>query len=100
MAAPGDVAALPCYSVGNETPILTTWVKNGQEVASSQTPAPAGQRVTVTNDGSLRIGRVAPGDEGTYRCSSTLPGNYTFHARVSLRVSSKCDEEYMYVSLL
>ncbi|XP_040052342.2 V-set and immunoglobulin domain-containing protein 10 isoform X1 [Gasterosteus aculeatus] len=88
VAAPGDVAALPCYAVGNETPILTTWVKNGQEVASSQTPAPAGQRVTVTNDGSLRIGRVAPGDEGTYRCSSTLPGNYTFHARVSLRVST------------
>ncbi|KAL6114827.1 vsig10 [Pungitius sinensis] len=91
-AAPGDIATLPCYAVGNVTPILTTWVKDGQEVARSdptaQSPSPAAQRVTVTNDGSLRIGRVAPGDEGTYGCSSTLPGNNTFHARVSLHVNS------------
>ncbi|KAM8886707.1 V-set and immunoglobulin domain-containing protein 10 isoform 2-T3 [Spinachia spinachia] len=91
-AAPGDIATLPCYAVGNVTPILTTWVRNGQEVArsepSSPSPSPAGQRVTVTRDGSLRIGGVAPRDEGTYGCSSTLPGNNTFHARVTLRVTS------------
>ncbi|KAM6944409.1 V-set and immunoglobulin domain-containing protein 10 [Lycodopsis pacificus] len=91
-AAPGDIATLPCYTVGNVTPTLTSWVKNGREVmrsdASSPSPSPAGQRLVVTNDGSLQIRSVMPGDEGTYLCSSTLPGNNTFHARVSLQVTS------------
>ncbi|XP_075960922.1 V-set and immunoglobulin domain-containing protein 10 [Anarhichas minor] len=92
VAAPGDIATLPCYTVGNVTPTLTSWVKNGREVmrsdASSPSPSPAGQRLVVTNDGSLQIRSVMPEDEGTYLCSSTLPGNNTFHARVSLQVTS------------
>ncbi|XP_032372995.1 V-set and immunoglobulin domain-containing protein 10 [Etheostoma spectabile] len=90
-AAPGDVVILPCYSVGNVTPISTTWMKNGQEVirsdGSSPTLSPAGQRLAVLHDGSLNINGVIPGDEGTYNCSSTLPGNITFHARALLQVT-------------
>ncbi|XP_029295730.1 V-set and immunoglobulin domain-containing protein 10 [Cottoperca gobio] len=89
--APGDIALLPCYTVGNVTPTLTTWMKNGREVVRSGTsllsPSPAGQRLTVLHDGSLNFRGVIPGDEGTYLCSSTLPGNNTFHARVLLQVT-------------
>ncbi|XP_037633990.1 V-set and immunoglobulin domain-containing protein 10 [Sebastes umbrosus] len=91
-ATPGDVALLPCYNVGNVTPTLTAWVKNGREVirgaGSSPTPSPAGQRLALLHDGSLNIRGVIPGDEGIYLCSSTLPGNNTFHARVLLQVTS------------
>ncbi|XP_022608486.1 V-set and immunoglobulin domain-containing protein 10 isoform X1 [Seriola dumerili] len=91
-AAPGDIALLPCYTVGNVTPTLTTWMKNGREVirggGSSPSPSPAAQRLMVMHDGSLNIGWVTPGDEGSYLCSSTLPGNNTFHARVLLQVTS------------
>ncbi|XP_059192657.1 V-set and immunoglobulin domain-containing protein 10 [Centropristis striata] len=96
-AAPGDIALLPCYSAGNVTPTVTTWMKNGREVvrggeAAPGPPAPAaGQRLTLTRDGSLNINRVTPGDEGTYLCSSTLPGNNTFHARAVLQVASGPD---------
>ncbi|XP_068461422.1 V-set and immunoglobulin domain-containing protein 10 [Clinocottus analis] len=88
----GDIATLPCYIAGNVTPNLTTWVKNGREVARGDASSPsrprAGRRVEVTVDGSLVIRSVARGDEGAYLCSSTLPGNNTFHARVSLQVTS------------
>lgn len=91
-AEPGDVAVLPCYSVGNATPLSTTWTKNGAVVlrggGSSPGSSPAGQRLTVLHDGSLNINGVTPGDEGTYLCSSTLPGNNTFHARALLQVTS------------
>ncbi|KAG7490522.1 V-set and immunoglobulin domain-containing protein 10 [Solea senegalensis] len=91
-AAPGDVALLPCYTAGNVTPSLTTWLKDGQEVVrggdSSSAANPAAQRLTVLRDGSLNIMKVIRGDEGTYLCSSTLPGNNTFHARVLLQVAS------------
>ncbi|XP_040897794.1 V-set and immunoglobulin domain-containing protein 10 [Toxotes jaculatrix] len=91
-AAPGDIALLPCYTVGNLTPSLTTWMKNGREVVrgggSSLSHSPAAQRLTVLHDGSLNIRGVIPGDEGSYLCNSTLPGNYTFQARVLLQVTS------------
>ncbi|XP_041793924.1 V-set and immunoglobulin domain-containing protein 10 [Chelmon rostratus] len=90
-AAPGDVAVLPCYTVGTVTPNLTAWTKNGRELirggGSSPSPAPAGQRVTVLHDGSLNIREVIPGDEGSYLCNATLPGNSTFQARVLLQVA-------------
>lgn len=88
---PGDVALLPCYSAGNVTPVLTTWTKNGVEVISGGAFSPAGeqQRLSVLHDGSLNIREVTPGDEGSYLCSSTLPGNNTFRARVLLQVASK-----------
>ncbi|XP_028433988.1 V-set and immunoglobulin domain-containing protein 10 isoform X2 [Perca flavescens] len=90
-AAPGDVVRLPCYDVGNETATLTTWMKNGREIitsgGSSPNLSPAGQRFKVLHDGTLSIKEVIPGDEGTYMCSSTLPGNNTFHARVLLQVT-------------
>ncbi|XP_068994863.1 V-set and immunoglobulin domain-containing protein 10 isoform X1 [Embiotoca jacksoni] len=84
-AAPGDIALLPCYTVGNVTPSFTTWMKNGREVAASRPPA--GRRLAVQHDGSLAIREVMPGDEGSYLCSSTLPGNSTFQARVLLQVT-------------
>ncbi|XP_074526887.1 V-set and immunoglobulin domain-containing protein 10 [Halichoeres trimaculatus] len=89
-AEPGDVALLPCYSAGNVTPALTTWMKNGREVVSGGASSPAGeqQRLSVLHDGSLNIRGVTPGDEGSYLCSSTLPGNNTFRARVLLQVAS------------
>ncbi|XP_042373027.1 hemicentin-2-like, partial [Plectropomus leopardus] len=91
-AAPGDTALLPCYAVGNVTPTVTTWMKNGQALVaggeSSPGPSPVGgERLSVLHDGSLSIRGVTPGDEGTYTCSSTLPGNNIFHARVLLRVA-------------
>lgn len=101
-ASPGDVALLPCYTAGNVTPSVTTWEKNGREVisggdsssssspsSSSSSLSPAAQRVTVLHDGSLNINGVTPGDEGSYLCASTLPGNITFHARVLLQVAGK-----------
>ncbi|XP_056274514.1 V-set and immunoglobulin domain-containing protein 10 [Pseudoliparis swirei] len=94
-ATPGDVVILPCYTDGDVTPTLTTWEKDGREVARgdafSPSPPPAGRRVAVTSDGSLNFGGVARGDEGAYLCSSTLPGNNVFHARVSLQVTSGPD---------
>ncbi len=92
-AAPGDIALLPCYTVGNVTPTLTAWMKNGREVirggGSSPSPLPAGERLAVLHDGSLNIRGVIPGDEGAYLCNSTLPGNNIFRARVLLQVISK-----------
>ncbi|XP_051279854.1 V-set and immunoglobulin domain-containing protein 10 [Dicentrarchus labrax] len=91
-AAPGDVALLPCYTDGNATPTLTAWMKNGREVirggGSSPSPSPDGQRLAVLHDGSLEITGVIPGDEGSYLCNTSLPGNNTFRARVLLRVTS------------
>uniref|UniRef100_A0A3P8SSX5 V-set and immunoglobulin domain containing 10 n=1 Tax=Amphiprion percula TaxID=161767 RepID=A0A3P8SSX5_AMPPE len=91
-AAPGDVALLPCYTSGNVTPKLTTWVKNGLEVGrrggDSPGPPDDGGRLAVLHDGSLNIRGVLPGDEGSYLCSSTLPGNRSFQARVLLQVAS------------
>ncbi|KAG7236492.1 hypothetical protein INR49_000866 [Caranx melampygus] len=78
-ASPGDVALLPCYTSGNVTPSVTTWEKNGRE------------RLTVLHDGSLNINGVTPGDEGSYLCASTLPGNIAFHARVLLQVTDGPD---------
>ncbi|KAI3371966.1 hypothetical protein L3Q82_006836 [Scortum barcoo] len=67
-ASPGDIALLPCYSTGNVTPTLTTWTRNGQEVARGGSSAPSppsdGQRLGVLHDGSLNIRGVIPGDEG------------------------------------
>ncbi|XP_063752339.1 V-set and immunoglobulin domain-containing protein 10 isoform X2 [Eleginops maclovinus] len=90
-AAQGDVAILPCYTVGNVTPNVTSWIKNGQEVIRGDisSPIPLGrQHLTVLYDGSLNIRAVVPGDAGTYLCSSTLPGNNIFHARVLLEVTN------------
>uniref|UniRef100_A0A3B4APA7 Ig-like domain-containing protein n=1 Tax=Periophthalmus magnuspinnatus TaxID=409849 RepID=A0A3B4APA7_9GOBI len=78
-AAPGDVAILPCYSAGNVTPAVTSWMKNGKEIISG-----------VPN-GSLSIGAVEVGDEAVYLCASTLPGNYTYHAKVQLQVATGPD---------
>lgn len=94
LAAPGDVVILPCYNVGNVTPTVTTWMKNGREIISGSSttsagsPTSSGEHLTVQQDGSLNIRAVLSGDEGTYLCASTLPGNYTFHARVLLQVAS------------
>ncbi|XP_042276941.1 V-set and immunoglobulin domain-containing protein 10 isoform X1 [Thunnus maccoyii] len=96
-AAPDDIALLPCYTAGNVTPSLTTWMKNGRKVISGPSAAaaaglpsssPAAQRLTVLHDGSLNIQRVRPGDEGSYLCNSSLPDNNTFQARVLLQVAS------------
>lgn len=86
-AAPGDVALLPCYTSGNVTPELTTWVKNGLEVGRSGGDSEDGGRLEVLRDGSLNIRGVLPGDEGDYLCSSTLPGNRSFQARALLQVA-------------
>ncbi|XP_054467143.1 V-set and immunoglobulin domain-containing protein 10 [Anoplopoma fimbria] len=88
VAAPGDVAELPCYTVGKATPLRTTWTKNGREVMTGEASSPGELRLEVTNFGSLKIKQVMLGDEGDYLCGSTLPGNNTFHARVSLQVTS------------
>lgn len=95
-AAPGDVALLPCYTAGNVTPSLTTWMKNEREVVvvgggggGGGGPAPVERRFAVLPDGSLNIRGVIPGDEGSYLCNSTLPGNHTFQAHVLLQVTSK-----------
>ncbi|XP_026177723.1 V-set and immunoglobulin domain-containing protein 10 isoform X2 [Mastacembelus armatus] len=91
-AAPGDVAILPCFTVGNVTPSLTTWMKNGEVIirggGSPPDSAPVGQRLAVLHDGSLNIKEVTPGDEGSYLCNSTLPGNRTFQTGVLLQVTS------------
>ncbi|KAK7933499.1 hypothetical protein WMY93_004395 [Mugilogobius chulae] len=94
---PGDVALLPCYSVGNVTPIVTSWKKNGQHLitggASAHTNTSGGSsngsdsRLEVLRDGSLSIAAVEREDDGEYLCASTLPGNNTFHAKVLLRVA-------------
>ncbi|KAM4577566.1 V-set and immunoglobulin domain-containing protein 10 [Odontesthes bonariensis] len=103
-AAPGDVALLPCYTVGNVTPTLTTWMKNGREVnmsdgVSVSSPSPAGRRLSVLHDGSLNIMGVIPGDEGSYMCASTLPDNSSFQAHVLLQVTNVPDThpDCMYV---
>lgn len=91
-ASPGDIVLLPCYTESNVTPSSTTWVKNGREVTrgggDSASPTAAGLRLTVLHDGSLNIGAVIPGDEGSYLCNATLPGNNTFQTRVLLQVTS------------
>ncbi|XP_068166855.1 V-set and immunoglobulin domain-containing protein 10 [Antennarius striatus] len=89
----GDIALLPCYTVGNVTPTLTVWLKNGREFArsgggSSPDPSDPEQHTTVLNDGSLNIHGVTPGDEGRYLCNATLPGSSTLQTRVLLRVTS------------
>lgn len=100
-AAPGDVAILPCYNVGNVTPSITAWMKNGVAVISGGPSAPLNatgnpsisseSRLTVLPDGSLNILSVELGDEGTYLCASTLEGNNTFHARVLFQVASESE---------
>ncbi|XP_068594490.1 V-set and immunoglobulin domain-containing protein 10 [Brachionichthys hirsutus] len=95
-ATPGDVALLPCSTVGNVTPTSTVWLKDGGELvrgggASPGPPGPPGsarRRLTVLRDGSLRVDGVMPGDEGSYLCNNTLPGNNTFQTRVLLQVTS------------
>ncbi|XP_072243539.1 V-set and immunoglobulin domain-containing protein 10 [Leuresthes tenuis] len=102
-AAPGDVALLPCYTAGNVTPSLTTWLKNGREVNISDDisggPSPAGGRLAVLHDGSLNIMRVIAGDEGSYMCNSTLPDSSSFQAHVLLQVANVPDThpDCMYV---
>ncbi|KAM9858487.1 V-set and immunoglobulin domain-containing protein 10 [Aulostomus maculatus] len=96
-ASPGDIVLLPCYTAGNVTPSVTTWLKDGRTVASGGASEAAGglpvdstggQRLTVLHDGSLNIRGVIAGDEGNYLCNSTLPGDITFRARVLLQVAS------------
>lgn len=98
-AAPGDVAILPCYDGGNVSPTLTSWTKNGVSIISGgPSSAPLinagppsssnGSRLAVLHDGSLNILAVERGDEGTYLCASTLPGNNTFQAEILLKVAS------------
>ncbi|KAM3867423.1 V-set and immunoglobulin domain-containing protein 10 [Diretmus argenteus] len=81
-AAPGDTALLPCYSVGNVTPSVTRWMKNGREVVSrgrgqsaASSSVSAGKRFAILDDGSLRVHVVTPGDEGIYLCNSTVLNN-------------------------
>lgn len=100
-AAPGDVAILPCYDLTNVTPSVTSWIKNEVAIISGGPAAPANasggpggssdSRFEVLHDGSLNILSVARGDEGSYRCSTTFPGNKTFQARVLLQVASEQD---------
>lgn len=100
-AAPGDVVILRCYNVGNVTATVTSWMKNGVAIVSGGPSAPSDvsvspsrtseSRLAVLHDGSLNILAVERGDEGTYLCASTLPGNNTFHARVRLQVVSGPD---------
>ncbi|KAJ0019918.1 hypothetical protein NQD34_007487 [Periophthalmus magnuspinnatus] len=102
-AAPGDVAILPCYSAGNVTPAVTSWMKNGKEIISGGVSAPLNtsggpgsresreSRLSVLPNGSLSIGAVEVGDEAVYLCASTLPGNYTYHAKVQLQVATGPD---------
>lgn len=99
-AAPGEVAILPCYNLGNETATLTSWMKNGVVIVSgpsapsnaSGSPSRTSEsRLAVLHDGSLNILAVERGDEGTYLCTSTLPGNNTFRARVLFQVVSGPD---------
>ncbi|XP_037536138.1 V-set and immunoglobulin domain-containing protein 10 [Nematolebias whitei] len=85
-ADPGDVVILPCYSGGNRTPSWTTWTKNGQKLGDASTNSEA--RFAVLHDGSLRVGAAKVGDEGSYLCTSTLPGNSTFQARALLQIAS------------
>ncbi|KAK2838001.1 hypothetical protein Q5P01_015213 [Channa striata] len=89
-ASPGDIALLPCYTAGNDTPTSTTWTKNGTQIiaGNGSSPHPSGQRLAVLHDGSLNIGPVMRGDEGAYLCNSTLANNDTFQARVLLQVTS------------
>ncbi|XP_020774733.2 V-set and immunoglobulin domain-containing protein 10 isoform X1 [Boleophthalmus pectinirostris] len=97
-AAPGDVALLPCYNVGNVTPTVTSWKKDEISIISGGASSPSntsgspssspGSRLEVLPDGSLSIAAVERGDGAVYLCASTLPGNNTFHARVVLQVVS------------
>lgn len=91
-AAPGDVALLPCSSGGGGSgvvaPILTIWIKDGQEIARSGAATPEeGQRVAVSRDGSLSIAAVVASDQGNYLCDSTWPDNSSSKAGVLLRVA-------------
>lgn len=92
-AAPGDIALLPCYTDGAVAPRLTTWMKNGREVArgggSSPSPSGGGQRITVLPDGSASIAAVTAEDAGNYLCTSALEDNRTFTARVLLSVTGE-----------
>lgn len=85
-ADPGDVVILPCSSGGNRTP--SSWTKNGEKVGDASTNSSA--RVAVLPDGSLRVSAAEAGDEGSYLCTSTLPGNSTFRARALLQIPSEC----------
>ncbi|KAF7667768.1 hypothetical protein LDENG_00048600 [Lucifuga dentata] len=96
-AAPGDILILPCYTLGNVTPSVTTWIKNGLEIISGgqataaspdSNPTPGQQRLAVLHDGSLNVQGVIPGDEGEYLCKTTLPNNGSFQATVQLQVAS------------
>lgn len=93
-AQPGDVALLPCYTAGNVTPSLTTWIKDGREIVrggGDSTPSPSAgtQRLAVLQDGRLNITQVVRGDEGIYLCTILLPGNNIYHGRVQLQVTSE-----------
>lgn len=86
-AAPGDVALLPCYS-GGVAPILTIWIKDGQEIARSGVATPEEeQRVAVLRDGSLSIAAVVASDQGNYLCDSTWPDNSRIKAGFLLHVA-------------
>lgn len=92
-AAPGDVALLPCYTGVAVATRLTTWTKNGREVArrggSSEGPSGGGRRITVLPDGSASIAAVTSEDAGDYLCTSALEDNRTFTARVLLSVTGE-----------
>ncbi|XP_029367511.1 V-set and immunoglobulin domain-containing protein 10 isoform X2 [Echeneis naucrates] len=71
-------------------------MKDGRELLRGWGPPPG--RLAVMHDGSLIIRAVAPGDEGQYTCSSTLPGNFTFHGRVLLQVTAGPENVFLSVS--
>lgn len=99
-AAAGDIARLPCSTADNVTPSVTTWAKDGRDVArgDSPTPSTAGQRVSVLQDGSLNIRELTPADAGAYLCTATLLGSVTWRSRVLLQVASGPENLTMSIS--
>ncbi|KAM4746499.1 V-set and immunoglobulin domain-containing protein 10 isoform 1-T1 [Anableps anableps] len=97
-AAPGDVVLLQCYTGGSPTPVQTTWMKDGREIASKNGPqmdsSAKDPRLSIELNGSLSISSVIAEDSGSFQCSSTLPDNRTIRAQVKLHVSSGPDRIY------
>ncbi|KAM4746500.1 V-set and immunoglobulin domain-containing protein 10 isoform 2-T2 [Anableps anableps] len=91
-AAPGDVVLLQCYTGGSPTPVQTTWMKDGREIASKNGPqmdsSAKDPRLSIELNGSLSISSVIAEDSGSFQCSSTLPDNRTIRAQVKLHVSN------------
>ncbi|KAJ8340921.1 hypothetical protein SKAU_G00332120 [Synaphobranchus kaupii] len=74
----GSTAHLPCVVSGEN--VNVGWSRNGVPVR------PDGGRVQVSQDGSLILNNVQPGDEGAYTCNA-YTGTFSVSATAEVRIT-------------